>query len=305
MSSFRPFSGIASYLAWSPDASQIAVEIAGADGPGVYIVPVEGGEPRLILPDGSNPGWSPFFSEGPAPTLAFLAPDPGNTAVTGASEDASRIRVAMRNHEAGWNWRLDEPFPLAGPAGGHHVAGLEATVTGLHAGTTHTIYATLVDASGDVLTPTVLAVATVRVPAPDASGLDHTRITYRAGQAIYATDPGGLNLRKVADAASTGGVWSPDGASLAFVEEGDDGPALVVTDPDGEGRRVVFAVAGLRDPSWSPDGSGLLVATRTAILAVDVVSGKVTAVTKIARAYHEPRWSADGGTVAAIVDRSL
>ncbi len=117
MSSFRPFSGIASYLAWSPDASQIAVEIAGADGPGVYIVPVEGGEPRLILPDGSNPGWSPFFSEGPAPTLAFLAPDPGNTAVTGASEDASRIRVAMRTTRpdgtGGWTSRSRSRDPLA------------------------------------------------------------------------------------------------------------------------------------------------------------------------------------------------
>lgn len=292
--------GWVGHCSWAPDASRIAFEGFGPDGRGVYVMNADGTDLTLILLDGHQPSWSPFISEAPRPTLTITTPDAGRTALLNASEDATRIRVTMRNHEAGWNWRVDEPFPLTGPAGGQHVAGREATVTGLRAGETHTIYATLVDASGDVLTPTVLAVATVRVPAPDAGVLDDTRIAYQAGQAVYTVRADGLDPRRITDAASTGGVWSPDGASVAFVETVDEGAALVVADPDGEGRRVVYTAPELRDPSWSPDGSGVLGATESAILAVDLLTGVVTAVTQTARPYLSPQWSPDGVTVATV-----
>ncbi len=299
------FVGHVGRCSWAPDASRIAVEAFGAEGRGLYVVRADGADLAFILPDGDFPSWSPFISTGPPPTLSFATPEPGRAVFLRATEDAARVRVTVGNHAEGWNWRVDEPFPLAGPAGGTHVDGAEATITGLRSGRTHTIYAALVDAAGHVLTPPALAVAEVRVAATDAHGLNATRVAFRVGQTLYTIRPDGLDLRRITDMAATGGAWSQDGASLAFVEAQGDDSALVVAGPVGEGRRTLHATPNMRDPSWSPNGSEILVATDTAVLTVDATTGEAKPLTHAARAYHTPRWSPDGGLVAAIADGAL
>jgi Tol biopolymer transport system component len=300
MARLTDFPGRVGLCSWAPDASRIAVEGMGPNGVGLYVMKADGTDLTLILPDAKYPSWSPFLTAGPRPTLTFTTPEPGRTMLAPATDDAARVRVTMSGHDEGWNWRVDEPFPVAGPAGGRHVEGREATITGLAAGATHVIYATLVDAAGNVLTPPVLAVAAVRVAAVDAGPLDDTRIAFRAGQAIYTVHPAGLDPQRVTNASETGGVWSPDGGSLAFVEDVGDESHLVVTNPIGGDRRLLYTAPGLRDPAWFPDGSGILVATDSGVLAVKVATGEATRMTQAARGYQAPAWSPNGADFASL-----
>jgi Tol biopolymer transport system component len=188
----------------------------------------------------------------------------------------------------------------------------EATVTGLNAGVTRTIYATLVDDTGAVVSPPAVASARVRVRAHDADPLDNTRIAYLSGgsrnRRAHTIRGDGLDLRLVSSRRPSRGVWSPDGSRLAFVEDAPDGYQLVVTDPEGGSQRIVTTHADVRDPSWSPDGLALLVATQgvdASLASVDVATGSVTRIAATAEPIHRPAWSPDHTRLAAISDRRL
>ncbi len=298
---------------WSPDALQLAISAEGPEGQGVYVVGADGSDPRLLIPNGRKPAWSPFDPGVQAPSLSFAAPAPDRTTVLDSRETSIRVRMTIRNHDHRWTWRLDEPFPVAGAAGGHLVEGIrEATVTGLQAGVTHTIYATLVDDAGAVVSPPVVASARVRVRARDAGRLDDTRIAYLSGDSrnpqSHTIRGDGLDLRLVSTRRPSPGVWSPDGSRLAFVEYAPKGYQLVVADPEGGSQRVVYTHADVRDPSWSPDGVALLVASQdvdVSLVSVEVASGAATTIAAAAEPIHRAVWSPDHTTIAAIVERGL
>jgi Tol biopolymer transport system component len=92
-----------------------------------------------------------------------------------------------------------------------------------------------------------------------------------AGQPdVYLIQPDGTGLRPLAatDAYEAGGIWSPDGSSMAISRTIDgaptiyDGPSAVyLIDRDGTNLRQLT-----RDPldlatGWSPDGSKLMFAS--------------------------------------------
>jgi dipeptidyl aminopeptidase/acylaminoacyl peptidase len=62
--------------------------------------------------------------------------------------------------------------------------------------------------------------------------------------------------------ASSGPVWSPDGRWIAFQGNDGDKSGLMITQPDGSGRKFLSAVQGTNSPlpstgnttAWSPDG---------------------------------------------------
>ncbi|MEV4535729.1 hypothetical protein AB0J82_18070 [Asanoa sp. NPDC049518] len=99
-------------------------------------------------------------------------------------------------------------------------------------------------------------------------------------------------LEKDAYAASV----SPDGASVAFVDEGGK---VVVTDRDGRNRRTVFQGARYYgyEPAWSPDSERLLLAKgpdgEVTKGIVTVATGRFTPLADQRSAIHF-LWSADG-----------
>jgi hypothetical protein len=82
---------------------------------------------------------------------------------------------------------------------------------------------------------------------------------------------------------------SPDGSSLAFVGEGDDGrPQIFIATIDGTGlRQVTHDPTGATSPAWSPDGTkiayeGYGSGDRSTLFVVDVATGESRQIT------HEP-----------------
>ncbi|MBT7099970.1 hypothetical protein HN937_21520, partial [Candidatus Poribacteria bacterium] len=112
----------------------------------------------------------PYQPVGIDPGLAIVEPAIHYAILDG---DSVNVLVGVHNHTGGWHWQLDAPFPASGPAGGTAVpSGTVANVTGLTAGVAHTFYATLVDGSGNVLQPSVVASTQLSVPGDSPFVLD-------------------------------------------------------------------------------------------------------------------------------------
>jgi hypothetical protein len=112
----------------------------------------------------------PYQPVGANPGLAVVEPAVHYTVLDG---DSVNVLVGVHNHTDGWHWQLDASFPASGPAGGTAVpSGTVANVTGLTPGVAHTFYATLVDGSGNVLQPSVVASTQLSVPGDSPFVLD-------------------------------------------------------------------------------------------------------------------------------------
>ncbi|MBT3265638.1 hypothetical protein HN371_00720 [Candidatus Poribacteria bacterium] len=107
---------------------------------------------------------------GTHPALAIVEPAVQYAVLDGNSVN---VLVGVHNHADGWHWQVDTPLPASGPAGGTAVpTGTVANVTGLTPGVAHTFYATLVDGSGNVLQPSVVASTQLSVPGDSPFVLD-------------------------------------------------------------------------------------------------------------------------------------
>ena len=97
------------------------------------------------------------FSLAAEPTLSILTPADGQVFPFRTAEAV--LSVAIENHDASWAWRLDEPFPTTGSAGGSSspVGSVTATIPSLVDGGSHTVYVVLTDAGGSVPVPNILA----------------------------------------------------------------------------------------------------------------------------------------------------
>jgi hypothetical protein len=87
------------------------------------------------------------------PTIIIVEPEEDTTLLAGAvSVD---VVVGMLDNPGGhWHWNLDAPFPASGPAGGANVFDTNsATITGLEAGSSYTLYAVPVDADHEIVGP--------------------------------------------------------------------------------------------------------------------------------------------------------
>ena len=140
--------------------------------------------------------------------------------------------------------------------------------------------------------------------APDGTRLTFTRIfnplepdNAKALSALYLVDlEGGADpMRITPEGVSPGdGVWSPDGSTIVFeVFAGGRGDTWAIA-PDGTGlRNLTAAVPGLswsRDPTWSPDGSSVLVPTSIGVVVI-TADGKQHRVLDPGDGIHQPDWS--------------
>ncbi len=106
-------------------------------------------------------------------------------------------------------------------------------------------------------------------PSPDGKMIAFTRSEPRmpddrpgsAYNALYMVDEGWNEIPLVTGKRSVGGVaWSPDGASVTFLErrEGDSGRQLYALNvASGEVTRVFKAERGIRTYRWRPDGGAV------------------------------------------------
>jgi len=89
-------------------------------------------------------------------------------------------------------------------------------------------------------------------------------------------------------------TWSPDSSRIAF----GDADGLVVSEPDGSGRRIVVSGPAY-DPAWSPDMRHIAY-FHEGIHVVSAAGGGDTTVSpqRLATPTEQPAWSPDGTRVA-------
>jgi Tol biopolymer transport system component len=98
--------------------------------------------------------------------------------------------------------------------------------------------------------------------------------------------------------------WSPDGRSVAFVQDADGGMGLYVMNADGSGIRELLVTASeLGSPAWSPDGERIAFVSDQAgsddIWVVGVDGLDAHRLTHAADFYDStPAWAPDGESIA-------
>ncbi|TYP95586.1 WD40-like Beta Propeller Repeat [Fodinibius salinus] len=132
---------------------------------------------------------------------------------------------------------------------------------------------------------------------------------------LYVMDADGSNVQQLTAAGAKvsllGGAssWSPDGSSLAFVDERSGNLEIYTIGADGSGeQRLTNNSAGDESPHWSPDGSKIVYASKTdgdfEIYSMNPDGSDHQQITSDTDYNATPRWSPDGSTIAFTSDRS-
>jgi TolB protein len=162
------------------------------------------------------------------------------------------------------------------------------------------------------------AAGTAAVPVADAglAALNLSRIVYTAQVAeeeydIFSMGPGGGNVAHLTTfaGAEMSPVWSPDHKQVAFTRARNNKRDIYLMNADGSNKHWALPTQSsyyLGTPSWSPDGTNLLVvvqasSTSTSYVAkIDLASGKLVILAPAGyynRPGRHPFYSKDGGWI--------
>lgn len=274
--------------AFSPDGRQIAfVRVTGAFLGEIYLVSVEGGEPKRLTIDAagvSNLTWAAggseilFASRQAGKSRLFKIPATGGTpewlAVGG--NEAQYPAFSSQSNRLAWTQNTDQ----------HDVFKLA-----------------LKDGAEAVGTPVSLLASTASESSPRYSP-DGTRIVFSStasgSEEIWVSDSDGENSRRLTSFRGplTGSpAWSPDGKYIAFDCRPDDNADIfIINSEGGEPRRLTTDPAEDVVPSWSRDGHYVYFAStrkgRMQIWKQPVAGGEAVQVTQ--QGGFEPQESPDG-----------
>ena len=182
---------------------------------------------RLLSPNGTD---SVTFTVAPVPIVNITTPTDGQALATGTRE--APLAAAIQHHDAHWHWRLNEPFPESGLAGGNHAdAGRFATMKELRDGVTYTVHVALVHDDHTLLEPSIGTSATFTTGDPSyvtetvlaqglslfALPLDARRMTFGAHELDFTKREGGLTAFDLLSVGSTICVRMEQGGMQAVV----------------------------------------------------------------------------------------
>ncbi len=98
------------------------------------------------------------------------------------------------------------------------------------------------------------------------------------------------------EAQESSGVWSPDGQSVAFLEQSAEGTRLMVQSVDAPTPTALAAASSQPQlPAWSPDGNRIYFLAMGSVFAISRAGGQPERILTNAIAFHLSR---DGKTVA-------
>ncbi len=137
--------------------------------------------------------------------------------------------------------------------------------------------------------------------------------------AVVDTDGSHLRVLTHDTVSETDPVWSPDGREIAFLRPTRHGSDQIwVMNADGSGQRALtrfrtapqlFGAVNLPAFSWSPDGLTIVFSAfptrqggRRQLYLLDVRSGGVSRLTRVATGATNPAWSPDGRWIAFVGD---
>ncbi len=177
-----------------------------------YVALVDGATDQLLdameYPSSRD---SVTFHVGP-PTITIASPagvlDPDTT--------SAPVVVGIAAHPAPgyWVWKLDEVFPDSGVAGG--TVGDTVPIDGLVVGSAHTVYAALVDSSGDLLSPSITDTSSFVVGLPP----DAVQVMDTQGGGTTVTVPIEIYDVSTLDVAGVDMIVTYDSAILTPADDG-------------------------------------------------------------------------------------
>lgn len=150
------------------------------------------------------------------------------------------------------------------------------------------------------------------------------------GVTLLHIDSGREEPLRGAEAGAYGGVWSPEGRRIACTTERDGTSVLIVADLDAHTMALTSTSGASGTPAWSPDGSTIALPARRGVAVdrtrpfrwtrpilafdglgpiddppqlriVDVASDTGRWLSDDGWRWSSPRWSPDGGRLAATV----
>jgi len=270
-------------LHWSPDGTQIAFRLYGErpfrDKPGIYVVDRDGTDLRRIVEtDTVSPGWIPSISS-TASTIAW-------------SPDGTRIAYISPDYSNGSS--LD---PEAQANGGLYIVDVATSTTEKLTGPDDDT-----DGAAGSLSwsPDGSEIAFGRNLVGDAPALTESiivaiKVDGSGERPVVVPEQGSAQVGQVS--------WSPDGSTIAFLQEGfsdigDVSWTVELVNPDGSGQRTLgdtgvggcclhSALSGMMP--WSPDGTQLVTDVGNSLVMSLTEGGLPRTVTG-----RSAGWSSDG-----------
>ena len=289
-------------LSWSPDGRYIAAARSSTqpegESTGIYLIPVEGGEPRLV-----TPAKAPASDRDPAIShdgrrLAYFSCGNccyGSCDVMTVELDpefrpmgAPRRLTSMNSQMEGLAWTRDGRSLIF-----RRLTGILYYLWRVDVDGRHPPERIEVTGFGARRPSTV----------PSRDRLIYGRVTddtdiYQVGpkDSVHA-----LSRSSFPDLYPT---FSPDGKQVAFcsARSGDMSRIWVVQADGSEPRQLTGDMRGSQcDPSWSPDGRTLAFASssdgQSHIWTIDVEGANLRRITTDAGNYRKPSWSRDGASI--------
>jgi TolB protein len=262
---------------WSPDRTKIAFVIGRNSSPGdtyvmdgrdIYVMNVDGTNPRRLTANGPGsialPAWSPDSTK--IAFSAFRGCDREDYVIN--ADGTNRVLLQKLRGCGRGTW--DRWWPSWSPDGTKIAFPAYDSSLAIHVlhpdGNDPKLYTPLGDRAHDYKWWVSWSPDGRKIGFVARSGTGH-------GQGIYVMNADGSGIKQLAEFSSTSehvlAAWSPKGDMIAFASkfsaESHGIPEIYVIDVDSSNlRRLTDTPAAEGHPSWSPDGTTLVFASRRA-----------------------------------------